>query len=183
MASGFFDRPNWNEGKSLNIALDKNTCVVYTIKPQKTKYLKEMGKCQEESYYDCISSQIDGLTEFNKCSRKCIPNAFSSIGGKNYSTAFCLNDTSNQQCIAKQILNQVGSKCKKSCSTLEYFGAIEINTPYGKIYQSKWNVNSNWNAYMVCYKFNVGAKLYEEYLICDTMGMIGSVGGTIGLFI
>ena len=64
-----------------------------------------MGKCQEDSYYDCISSQIDGTTEFNECSKKCIPNAFSKMG-RNYSTTFCQNDTSNQQCIAKQILKE-----------------------------------------------------------------------------
>ena len=183
MAPGFFDREKWNEGKALKMALDKNMRVVYTIKPQKTKYLKDMGKCQEESYYDCLSSHIDGMTELNECTKKCIPNAFSSIGGRKYSTAFCGNDTFNQRCIAKQILNEVGSKCKHSCSTMEYYGEIEINMPYGEIHQSKWNVRSNWNAYMVCYNFKNNAKVYEEYLICDTIGMIGSVGGTIGLFI
>ena len=154
--------------------------VVYTMKPQKTKYLKEMGKCQEESYYDCLSSHIDGMTELNDCTKKCIPNAFSTIGGRKYSTAFCRNDTFNQQCIAKQILDKVGSKCKKSCSTMEYYGEIEINMPYGEIYQSKYK---GWNAYWVTYKFKSEAKVYEEYLICDTIGMIGSVGGTIGLLI
>ena len=184
MAPGFFDRNAWIEGKPLNIALDNNSRVVYNIKPQKTKYLREMGKCQEESYYDCISSHIDAMTELHKCTKKCIPNAFSNIQDRNYSTAFCQKDTSNQQCIAKQISEKdLGSMCKRSCSVLEYYGEIEINMPYGEIHQSKWNVKSNWNAYMVCYKFNVGAKLYEEYLICDTMGMIGSVGGTIGMFI
>ena len=67
-----------------------------------------MGKCQEDSYYDCISSQIDGSTEFfnEECSKKCIPNAFSNMGTRNYSTAFCQNDTSNKQCIAKHILKE-----------------------------------------------------------------------------
>ena len=27
------------------------------------------------------------------------------------------------------------------------------------------------------------AKVYKEYLVCDAMGMIGSVGGTLGMFI
>ena len=180
MAPGFFDRNAWIEGKPLNIALDNNSRVVYNIKPQKTKYLRGMGKCQEESYYDCISSHIDAMTELHKCTKKCIPNAFSIIGGRNFNTPFCGNDTFNQQCIAKQILNEVGSKCKKSCSIMEYYGEIEISIPYGEIYQAKYK---GWNAYSLTYKFTSEAKVYEEYLICDIIGMIGSVGGTLGLLI
>ena len=180
MAPGFFDREAWKEGKPLTIALDKNMRVSYGIRLQKTKNLKEMGKCQEESYYDCISSHIDEMTQLHECTKKCIPNAFSIIGGRNFSTPFCGNDSFNQQCIAKQIMNKVGSTCKKSCTTMEYYGEIEINMPYREIYQSKYK---GWNAYWVCYKFKSEAKVYEEYLICDTIGMIGSVGGTIGLLI
>ena len=82
-----------------------------------------MGKCQEDSYYDCISSQIDGSTEFfnEECSKKCIPNAFSNMG-RNFSTAFCQNDTSNQRCIAKHILKEevVGSRAKAFTSLQQY---------------------------------------------------------------
>ena len=63
---------------------------------------------------------------------------------------------------------------------MEYYGEVEINMPYGEIYQSKYK---GWNAYWASYRFKSEAKVYEEYLICDTIGMIGSVGGTIGLFI
>ena len=63
---------------------------------------------------------------------------------------------------------------------LEYYGGIEVNMPYGEIEESKYN---NWNAYWLLYKLpSNNAKVYEEYLICDTIGMIGSVGGTLGMF-
>ena len=179
---GFFDVPGtWNDGKPLNIVMDKNTLVSYSIQPQKTKYLQQMGKCQEESYYECISYQIDG-TEFNDCSKKCIPNVFSNMG-RNYSTAFCQNDTSNQQCIIEQILKKdLESKCKKSCSMLEYYGHFEINMPF-RGYESEYE---NWNAYFLLYKLknnNFAAKVYEEYLIYDAIAGIGSVGGTLGMLI
>ena len=42
----------------------------------------------------------------------------------------------------------------------------------------------NWNIYLLEYKLinlDFAAKVYEEYLIYDEIGMIGSVGGTLGM--
>ena len=176
---GFFDGGISIDGKPMIITIDKNTSVIYNIQPQITKYIKELGKCQEEPYYDCISSQIDN-TEFKECPKKCIPDVF-SIMDKNYSTPFCQDDTSNQKCVANQMLaKDFGSKCKKSCSKLEYYGELDGFLP-NRIIKHK-----NWNGYMVNYVLinnNRDAKVYEEYLIYDTIGMIGSVGGTLGMFI
>ena len=89
----------------------------------------ETDDCQEESYYECIASQLD-IMEFNKCPKKCIPNAFSNLG-RNYSTPFCSNDTENEYCamkIVRKINRQkIASDCKSSCSNLEYFGEYGIN--------------------------------------------------------
>ena len=65
---------------------------------------------------------------------------------------------------------------------LEYYGHFEINMPF-RGYESEYE---NWNAYFLLYKLknnNFAAKVYEEYLIYDAIGMIGSVGGTLGMFI
>ena len=173
----YFDRTSI-DGKPLKITLDENTSVRYNVQPQITKYLKELGKCQEEPYYDCISSQIDN-TEFKECPKKCIPDVF-SIMDKNYSTPFCQDDTFNQKCVAKQMLaKDFGSKCKKSCSKLEYYGEME------GLFQRAVEYG-NWNSYKFIYKLinnNFDANVYEEYLIYDTIGMIGSVGGTLGMLI
>ena len=41
-----------------------------------------------------------------------------------------------------------------------------------------------WNFYGFTYEFSDHkGKVFEEYLIYDSMGMIGSVGGTLGMFI
>ena len=175
---GIFIDGTWKDGEPLQIEMNKNTYLRYNLRPRKTKYLEQMGNCQKESYYECIASKLD-VIEFNECSKKCIPNVFSNIGGKNYSTAFCQNDTVSQQCIFNHMLKQkVGSKCKKSCSNLEYFGTFLINLPY---YQSG---QENWNVFYFKYKLtnlDSVAKVWEEYLIYDIIGMIGSVGGTLGI--
>ena len=69
------------------------------------------------------------------------------------------------------------SDCKKSCSNLEYFGEFELNMPYSLDY------GKNWNLYHLKYRLtnnDFEAMVYKEYFIYDAIGMIGSVGGTLG---
>ena len=169
----------WKDGKRLQSAMNKNNFVRYLIQPQMTKYLEETGQCQEESYYECIASQID-VMEFNQCSKKCIPNIFSNLG-RNYSTPFCQDDTENEHCafdIVQQIIEQkIALDCKKSCSQLEYLGDFVSRIPYSS------DRGKNWNMYFLRYRLineDFESMVYEEYFIYDINGMIGSVGGTLG---
>ena len=187
----------WKDGKPLQITINKNNIVGYNVQPQLTKYLKQTGKCQEESYYECIASHFDE-NEFVKCPNKCIPNVFSNLG-KNYSSPFCQNDIFNEKCINDYMgQKEDGSNCKRSCSNLEYFGEFEAIVPYksenymglyGTLNFQNKQKNSqekeNWNFYQMHYFIDkeIEMKVYEEYIIIDAMGMIGSVGGTLGLFI
>ena len=167
----------WKDGKPLQITINKNNIVGYNVQPQLTKYLKQTGKCQEESYYECMASQFDE-NEFDKCPNKCIPNVFSNLG-KNYSTPFCQNDIFNEKCIHNYMSqHKGGSNCKRSCSNLEYFGEFEAIVPYK-------SEKENWNFYQMHYYIDKAyeMKVYEEYIIIDAIGLIGSVGGTLGLFI
>ena len=170
----------WKDGKQLQIAMNKNNHLQYSIQPQIIKYLQENGKCEEQPYYECIASQLDAMKSI-ECSNKCIPNIFSNLG-KNYSTPFCQNDTDNEQCafkIIEQIQEQeIMSDCKKACSILEYTGKIVLNMPR---YSDK---GENWNMYSLKYRLNdIETMVYEEYFIYDTVGMIGSVGGTFGTYL
>ena len=46
------------------------------------------------------------------------------------------------------------------------------------------STSNTTNTYMlVCTLTKLMSKVYEEYLIYDAMGMIGSVGGTLGMFV
>ena len=61
----------------------------------------------------------------------------------------------------------------KTCVTTQYLGKIEAE------------YDSVLNYAVILYKFALPlkAKVYEEYLITDGITLIGSVGGTLGLFI
>ena len=139
-----------------------------------TNYIQENDKCQPESYYECLASQFDHM-EFNDCSEKCIPNVFSNLK-KSYSKPFCKNDTKNEYSALKIMQ---GLECKKSCFNLEYFGKLAFNMAIP-------SENETSNFYYFYYELvnqDFAAKVYEEYFIYDAISMIGSVGGTLGIFI
>ena len=178
-----FTNGKWKDGKPLTITMNKDNFVIYNIQPQITKYLQLTGKCQKESYFECITIQLDKM-EFNDCPNKCIPNVFSNLG-QNYNTAFCQNDTVNEECIVRQIMEQeIGSYCKKSCLNLEYFGEVDLTMPYIQNCNELWSDSENCSSYYLKYTLtnpDYVSKVYEEYYIYDTIGMMGSVGGTLGI--
>ena len=67
--------------------------------------------------------------------------------------------------------------CPKSCTILQYSGKLELKHVRQAI---------NGNAYItIWYKFKVPEYVLvtEEYLIYDSISMIGAVGGTLGMCI
>ena len=171
----------WKDGKPMLIVLNKNIFAAYNIQPERYKYLKQTGKCQQQSYYQCIGMILDQV-EVKECTKKCMPNIFSNLG-INFSSPFCQNDTKNEDCaleIGEKIMKQkIGSKCQKSCSTLGYNGEVAMNMPH----PSTSNISNTY--FLVCSLTNQDhmSNVYEEYLIYDAIGMIGSVGGTLGMFV
>ena len=76
--------------------------------------------------------------------------------------------------LASELKN--GTSCK-SCSKIDYSGTLQFeseNIKNGDLYYK-----------ILSYQFDYPQVLtiYEEYLIYDGIGMIGSVGGTLGMFI
>ena len=120
------------------------------------------------------------------CRRKCIPGSFSYA--RIYSTPFC--QTEKDEKCAKQLFKKrqsdvtvennftkiVDLKCKQSCTILQY-SALEVGSG---------PMNESLDLYEFRYEFGNAdnkMKAFHEYLIYDSMGMIGSVGGTFGMFI
>ena len=125
-----------------------------------------------------MASQIDRI-EINECPKKCMPNALANLG-KYYQTPYCKNDTRGTYCIYRHMnkLQRKGHNCKKSCSIKEYTGETFLR------YSQKPKSNET-DEYYFKYILNdvKSTKVYKEYLIYDAIGMVGSVGGTLGIVI
>ena len=179
----------WKDGKALMATINKNTGAQFYVQPEQYKFLRQDKTCQEESYYGCIAQQLEKIG-FKNCSKKCMPRIFSNIG-VNYSTPYCNhNDTEAEQCaldIGKNIVveQKIPSNCKKSCHALEYFGEKATNIQFSHIPFSQL-LNKTVNTYIFSYALTNNefmSNVFEEYLIYDFIGMIGSVGGTLGKFL
>ena len=179
----------FKDGSYLQFELEKNSFRKFLIQPEIYHLLPETSKCHDdESYYDCLTSELDKF-DFNQtsCTTKCIPRMFSY--GKNYSTPFCQNfkddecagsifdDTINK--IKNNFTKIVNFRCKHSCTILQYSGRefessiLESPSENHDIYQGIYHFENADNRMTV----------FSQYLIYDSMGMIGSVGGTFGMFI
>ena len=177
ISPGLYNRV-WTDGKPFQTSMMKNSIVKCNIQARITNYLKQIDKSQEEAYYECIASKFDAI-EFNECPNKCMPNLFANIG-KNYKTPFCQNGADSQECNLKQMVKMSDeySKCKKSCSIKEYTGETYLRYNFPKTSNEKDEYYFKYRLYDVN-----STMVYDEYLIYDGIGMVGSVGGTLGMFI
>ena len=169
----------WKDGKPLYFILRKNTNTRIEIEAEQYKFLEQKGECQQESFNECFVSELESSNDFKACSNKCIPKVFSNMG-QNFSNPFCQDKGFSRDGCARHIVKKLikQSACKKSCSRLQYLGQISENHP------DTPNASDKSNYYRLEYKFaNKNMYVSEEYFIYDIMNVIGSVGGTLGMFI
>ena len=64
----------FKDGDYLRYEMQKNSSKYFLIKPESYIFLPETSKCHQESYYDCLASELDKF-DFNQtnCTTKCIP--------------------------------------------------------------------------------------------------------------
>ena len=176
------------DGEKLYFHIDDNQSKQFSIKPESYNFLPQTSKCHQESYYNCLTSELDKF-DFSQtsCITKCIPGMFSYR--KNYSSPFCQNfednacaqnifDNSHNN-IENNFTKIVNLRCKHACTILQYSGMEVAAFSLGSL-------SKTHNIYEGRYRFENAdnkMKVFHEYLIYDSMGMIGSVGGTFGMFI
>ena len=87
----------------------------------------------------------------------------------------CENQT--QQDCSYQNFNIYEANCSKPCSIVQYTRRIDY-----------WDVSDSYleeSSFTVYLRFSppLISTVYQEYIIYDIFGMIGTVGGTFGMFI
>ena len=105
---------------------------------------------------------------------KCLPIEYTNIfklSDTNLPFAACIE----QLGFMKKELLEILDKCSKACTTFEYSGTI-VTHP---------EVFNNSRSTGLGFWFNGENEMAvsEEYLIYEITGVIGSIGGTLGLFI
>ena len=128
------------------------------------------------SFYECFAATIKSQHE----DIECLPKVFKSLGKIDLSEFHtCKNESwdyvSNTMYQFYDLFMTIDGKvCPKSCNVKRYLGEI--------VYREDWGTN---NTFFTLFEFAspYKVKVKEEYLIYDFIGLVGSVGGTLGLFI
>ena len=170
-------RRDWRDGEfySNSMSIGMRTDVTLTV--EKTISLK----CSEESFYEYVASKLSEQV-FEKCDNETclmtsLPNDPYQICPKykelqNWGKFDDLESDCHWK-IVKDLIQNITNNDEhlKTCITTKYSGI-----------SSKESTEEETE---IRYKFALPlkAKVYEEYLIIDSIGLIGSVGGTLGMFI
>ena len=172
---------SWADGKVLALYAEKNTDFFPIIQPEKYIYEQSKKKCRTESFYDCYSSFIFStkFEEYGNCSRKCFPVALP--GASNITMCKTKDEYDcNFKLFDKFLAEITIDMCPKACSVLQYSETIILGDR-NKMYRP------NKSDYLRRFAYHFGKLqnviVHKEYLIYDFVGVIGSAGGTLGLFV
>ena len=165
----------WVEGKVMKFDMDKNTNQVgVQLELKKEKYLIEKGLCNHESYQKCLGSEL-AKQDHSSCPKKCVAY---SLPNKDLPLCETKEEADCTLPIIFPLFREIMTEriCKKSCTTLDIFGEINVNSK---------NNSQDYHVKTLFYTFAPPylVKVSEEYIIYDIIGMVASIGGTLGLFI
>ena len=147
----------------------------------KTIFLED-SNCSRHFYHACVDMLVK-QTEFDYCPKKCLPPSWNPYGIY-YTSDIPKCETGNETECSWDIIYDIYAdisnidKCPKSCIFEEYTGIIDFK-------QKKEFLNTTSNTFGIYYRYArpFAVNVNEEYVIYDLIGMIGSTGGTLGLFI
>ena len=159
---------DWLDGDRISVAPLIGSQDVF-IRPQK-KY--KLNNCNDnQTFYQCFDKELQSQ-DYSNCSRKC--SAVSTI-----SNSIPICKTTEEFLCAYEIAKKVKSSdlCQHQCSKTHYKLFKSVYTENTDSENAKRNLQIN---YVIPLKV---MNIEKEYLINDFIKMLGSIGGTLGMFI
>ena len=165
----------WVEGEVMKFELDKNTNEIgVQLKMAKEIYLINKGLCHEESFQECLARELF-KQDYSSCPKKCV---VFSLPTKALPICQTNEEVTCSMQFIQPIFQEIATKrtCKKSCTTFDISGTVNVKRKNdSQVYYDKTFYYTIEPPYLV--------KVSEEYIIYDVIGMVASIGGTLGLFI
>ena len=173
---------DWRDGKSYSYySSGGNRKVEIDFTVDRHVYLE----CNKDGFYEYIGKKLSKQS-FANCSEICLQTSLPNdpFPMCPYYTTWYNTDQRNisekeSDCNWRVVADLIQQSMAmdehmETCNTTEYSGQITVD-------EERPLETSTY----IRYKFSLPlkAKVYQEYLIIDTFGLIGSVGGTLGLFI
>ena len=170
----------WVEGDTFDITvgLDKPTEAAINLKPVQYNLYQPTSNCSTESHYKCVGLRLQEKEQYKNCTKFCIPVIFQTLVNlvSNKSLQICESVEENfcmVQSMWNDVMDKASKECPKNCHISEYIGKVKYYQPNYPNSIAEWSYVIPLTDMMV----------YDEYLIYDHVGMIGSIGGSLGMFI
>ena len=162
---------DWKDGKVFSVETSNDNSKGIDLTVEKYIHLK----CQDQSFYQCATSKILKSECSQQCNLTCIPvtNPICNNLIDYYDYVECGCHLEHTYDVMQNITTNY--ECPQSCEITQYVGTI--------IWNDKLSWNSNVSLVQYKYVTPLFLSVYEEYIICDLINLVGSVGGTLGLFI
>ena len=160
---------SWIDGKEVYINKVMGSSA-FRFQPQKIIEMNS-AKCQKEAYYECLHAKLI-LEDFSHCPRKCLAVSTS------ISKSVPLCQTEEEFICAYEIVKNLKTKssCVPSCAQLNMEQILD--------YRENQDASDAKRNIFIRYSIpNTEMIVEEEYLVHDFIGMLGSIGGTLGMFI
>ena len=160
---------NWLDGKRLTLTRNQG---VYWVEIQPKKIIKMISesKCGDIPFYECFQDEL-AFQNYDNCPRKCF--SISTCGNL---TPIC--ETKEEFYCSHEITLRLkeNTKCLPVCTQIDYGIEYEYQEDLDKP-NAKRNITFGYRL------SNPKMKVEEEYFVHDFVGVLGSIGGTLGLFI
>ena len=164
----------WRDGKANKFSVESNVFKQMDIEPVEFKYLKKLkSKCRSESFYECGAKILNDTME--NCTAKCSPYTLPYFKICNTAQEIECADKFYSR-LYQKLKTEADDSCPKPCTTLEFHGE---STWLGNL--SKYSNGTHG----ISYQFDSpqSVTVHEEYFIYNSISMIASVGGTLGMCI
>ena len=136
----------------------------------------------DKIYQKCMARGINIMLKTSNCPDKCTPMAIKSLHDKYFGDGENLcNSLENEACIIRDMMKLTGniSHCESQCHTKNYHGSGQIL----KQSPNRLYLDDGDRADLLLMATSRTRQVMKEYRIYDTAGMVGTVGGSLGLFL
>ena len=142
---------------------------------KKFTYIEENKNCRNKAFNDILFTKLSEH-DFNDCASKCRSNISFGKFLNHYISHLPFCKTAKEEtCFLDTIARIRDGIVQKPCTKVDYVGKAQTYST-GK---GRQNIINFW------YRLNdfKTVTVHEEYLVFDSVSMIGSIGGTLGLCI
>ena len=177
---------DWMDGKPFGTHAEQDEIVMVKLVPEKYMYLQSQendeSSCSHQTYLEQLKFRLISAN-FSKCPSVCSPwllpfqSDLPLCGWEDEYEGWhkrnCAKDVLKDVMVNVNLLGQYS----RPCNVLQYIGEVS-----GTL---KLDHNDDYITFAVRYQFTPPQMTitYNEYLIFDTIGALGTVGGTLGIVI